>query len=224
VVNTVGTCGERIGGVIMFHSMAESRNRDDQGLRTANLRVRANARVTNDTAIDKGKDDDIAWMRIGLHNIKNGSAGKLEGALRATNKMNMDIVLLTETKLMNDQYTKRDFRYDVVATKARLKAQGGVALIYRESEYWTVESGKCFGSDVISFQLAISAMFYRAVVQSVLLYGYETWVLPPKMLSKLEGSHIHIARRLTGRTPAYHRREDEWCGDKIRRAIDYRIV
>jgi hypothetical protein len=56
----------------------------------------------------------------------------------------------------------------------------------------------------------ISAMFYKAVVQSVLLYGSETWVLSPKMLSKLEGFHKQIACRLTGRTPVYHHREDEW--------------
>jgi hypothetical protein len=53
-------------------------------------------------------------------------------------------------------------------------------------------------------------MFYKAVVQSVLLYGSETWVLSPKMLSKLEGFHKQIASWLTGRTPVYHRREDEW--------------
>jgi hypothetical protein len=52
--------------------------------------------------------------------------------------------------------------------------------------------------------------FFKAVVHSVLLYGFETWVLPPRMLSKLEGFHKQIARRLTGRTPVYHRREDEW--------------
>jgi exonuclease III len=49
------------------------------------------------------------------------------------NKMNMDIVLLTENKLTNDQHTKRAFGYDVVMTKARSKAQGGVALIYHKS-------------------------------------------------------------------------------------------
>jgi exonuclease III len=51
--------------------------------------------------------------------------------------INMDIVLLMETKLTNDQHTKKAFGYEMVATKARSKVQGGVALIYRESEYWT---------------------------------------------------------------------------------------
>jgi hypothetical protein len=49
----------------------------------------------------------------------------------------------------------------------------------------------------------ISEMIYTAVVQSVLLYGPETWVLSPRMLSKLEGYHKQIAHRLTGHTPVY---------------------
>jgi hypothetical protein len=53
-------------------------------------------------------------------------------------------------------------------------------------------------------------MFYKAVVQSVLLYGSETWVMSPKMLSKLEGYHKESSCRLTGRTPVYHRWKDEW--------------
>jgi hypothetical protein len=160
----------------MVPSVAESRNRDDQGSITANLRVRANARATNDTAIDKGEDDDIASIRIGTYNIRNGRAGNLEGALRAMNKMNIDIVLLTETKLTNEQHTKKALGYEMVATKARSKAQGGVALIYRESEYWTVESVKLFGSGVISFQLATGQKRYSCVG------GY----IPPKDESTIE--------------------------------------
>jgi exonuclease III len=92
-----------------------------------------------------------------------GAQVYLEGALRAMNTMNMDIVLLTETKLTNDQHTKKALGYDVVATKARSKAQGGVVLIYRESKYRTVESVKRFGSDVISFQLATEQKLYSCV-------------------------------------------------------------
>jgi hypothetical protein len=163
VVNKLGSCGELIGGVIMVRSVVESRNRDDQGSRAANLRVRANVQATNDTIIDKGEDDDVASIRIGTYNIRNGRAGNLEGPLWVINNMNVDIVLLTETKLTNDQHTKRAFGYDVVTTEARSKAQGGVALIYRESEYWTVESVKRLGSEVISFQLATGQIRYSCV-------------------------------------------------------------
>jgi hypothetical protein len=127
------------------------------------IRVRANARATNDAIIDKGGIDGTSSIIIGKYNIGNGRAGNLEGPLRAMNKMDMDIVLLTETKLTNDQHTKRAFEYDVVATKARSKTKGGVVLIHRESMYWTVESVKHFGSDVISFQLATGQKRYSCV-------------------------------------------------------------
>ena len=47
----------------------------------------------------------------------------------------------------------------------------------------------------------ISGMFYKAVVQSVLLYGCETWVITPKVLSVLGGFHNKVARQLAGRQP-----------------------
>ena len=42
----------------------------------------------------------------------------------------------------------------------------------------------------------VSAKFYKAIVQSVLLYGSETWVLSPAALARLEGFHIHAAYRM----------------------------
>jgi hypothetical protein len=56
----------------------------------------------------------------------------------------------------------------------------------------------------------VSAMFYKAVIQTVLLYGSETWVLTARIISKLEGFHRQIARPLTGRAPVYLRREGQW--------------
>ena len=44
-------------------------------------------------------------------------------------------------------------------------------------------------------------MFYRATVQSVLLFGSETWCLTPATLEGLEGFHVKAARRMTGKLP-----------------------
>ena len=38
----------------------------------------------------------------------------------------------------------------------------------------------------------ISVKFYRAVVQAVLLFGAETWVLSTEMLTKIEGVHMGL--------------------------------
>jgi hypothetical protein len=42
----------------------------------------------------------------------------------------------------------------------------------------------------------IAAKFYKAVVQAVLLYGSETWVLLTTALASLEGFHIRAAYRI----------------------------
>ena len=43
------------------------------------------------------------------------------------------------------------------------------------------------------------ASFYKAIVQSVLLYGSESWVLNKRMLLSLESFHRRCARFITGR-------------------------
>ena len=44
-------------------------------------------------------------------------------------------------------------------------------------------------------------MFYKATVQSVLLFGSKTWCLAPTALKSLERFHIKAARRMTGMLP-----------------------
>ncbi len=45
----------------------------------------------------------------------------------------------------------------------------------------------------------VAAKFYKAVVQAVLLYGSETWVLSTTALASLEGFHIRAAYRMAVR-------------------------
>ena len=47
----------------------------------------------------------------------------------------------------------------------------------------------------------VSAMFYRATVQAVLLSGSETWTVTPHLMVSLEGFHVCAARRITGLMP-----------------------
>ena len=46
----------------------------------------------------------------------------------------------------------------------------------------------------------VSGNFYKAIVQSVLLFGSETWVWTKSMRLALRGFHHTVARRLTGRS------------------------
>ena len=43
-------------------------------------------------------------------------------------------------------------------------------------------------------------LMYKAVAQSVLLYGSEIWVVMGMLLRVLEGIHHQAARRITGMT------------------------
>ena len=45
----------------------------------------------------------------------------------------------------------------------------------------------------------VSASFYVAVVQAILLYGSETWVLSASMEKRIEGTHTEFLRMITGK-------------------------
>ena len=47
----------------------------------------------------------------------------------------------------------------------------------------------------------VCGMFYKATVQSVLLFASKTWVLSPATLKRLEGFHAKAERRMTGLLP-----------------------
>ena len=43
----------------------------------------------------------------------------------------------------------------------------------------------------------VSGFFFKAVIQSLLLFGAETWVFPPRMGKALGGFQTQVVRRLT---------------------------
>jgi len=47
----------------------------------------------------------------------------------------------------------------------------------------------------------VCGVFYKATVQSILLFGSETWNLSPVSLKSLEGFHIRAAWRMAGKRP-----------------------
>ena len=63
-------------------------------------------------------------------------------------------------------------------------------------------------------------MFYKAVVQSILLYGCETWVISSQVLRVLEGFHHRVARSLSGKRPYYLPAEDQWVYPPIEEALE----
>jgi hypothetical protein len=70
-------------------------------------------------------------------------------------QMNVDVGLFTEAKLTGDAHTRFSSGHHVVAAEARRHCQGGVALFFRDSDCWQVESVRKHGPNVISFELVM---------------------------------------------------------------------
>ena len=56
----------------------------------------------------------------------------------------------------------------------------------------------------------VSAKFYKAIVQSVLLYGSKMWVLSPAVMARLEGFHIRAAYRMAKEHTPHWRMNCHW--------------
>ena len=66
----------------------------------------------------------------------------------------MELGIFQETKLAKRIYTREYSDYKVVDTEAPITHDGGVAVFYRVSEYFSVEVLLTYGVNVVSFQLA----------------------------------------------------------------------
>jgi hypothetical protein len=83
------------------------------------------------------KKQQTIW--IVMYIIRSGRQGGLESTVGALKWMNVDIAVLQETKINNESYTRESFGYNIQATKANSKFQGGIALVYQPSDFWTIE-------------------------------------------------------------------------------------
>ena len=64
----------------------------------------------------------------------------------------------------------------------------------------------------------VCGVFYRAIVQAVLLYGSESWVLTPALLDRLEGFHIRAAWRMAVRHKPRRTSGGEWVYPRSEKA------
>lgn len=62
--------------------------------------------------------------------------------------------------------------------------------------------------------------FYQAIVQAVLLFSVETWVLTPQMLRHLEGFHHRVVRRIAKMGPSQRPGTNEWVYPPVDGALE----
>ncbi len=72
------------------------------------------------------RPDGSGSIALASFNIQSGRNGGLEAALRAMDQLGVDIGFLMETKLTGGIYTRQSSGYDVLASTASCRAQGGL--------------------------------------------------------------------------------------------------
>ena len=102
-------------------------------------------------------------MNIVTYNIQSGGNARLPMALEAMKRMNVDVGVFTETKLVAGKHTVNSSGYKVVATEAKSAHQGGVALFFRDAEDWHIEGVKPFGPNVIAATI-VSGNWRRSII------------------------------------------------------------
>jgi hypothetical protein len=88
--------------------------------------------------------------------------------------------------------------------------------LQKSRQRWTMISG------ILTRETAsprILALFYKATIQTVLLYGSETWVITNEILQLLTSFHHGIARQLTRRFPHPIPNTDEWNHPSIQETL-----
>ncbi len=57
-------------------------------------------------------------------------------------------------------------------------------------------------------------MFYKVIVQAVLLYGSERWSLSPSSMKRLAGFHILAAWQMSGKQPEQNK-DGSWTYPRL---------
>ena len=87
-------------------------------------------------------------LRLCSLNILDGRRNRLNAALRCIRQMNIDLAVFSETKFHNEYYTRCAEGYQVIGSQVGQET-GGVAIAYRQSDLFVVESPVVFGRNVL---------------------------------------------------------------------------
>ena len=94
----------------------------------------------------------FSGLNVSTINIIDGRQGRLEMICKTLQRHEIDIGVLTETKL-NGIHTINSYGYSIMASKGSNGHQGGVAFVVRENKHWHVEGFKTYGANVIKCTL-----------------------------------------------------------------------
>ena len=99
------------------------------------------------------KGSEIA---LACYNIRDGRNTGLLSAARALDHANVDVAFLQEVKMMNPKFASRSgYGYTIVTTGAGTARCGGVSLLSRKSDLFSIEEAKPWGPNVISWEMQV---------------------------------------------------------------------
>ena len=119
-----------------------------------NTRSKTTKSASSNATRSKAETVKIA---LGTLNVRDGRGGNIEMACRELQKLEMDLVMVTETKFSNGQHTSMAFGYEIFATNCHNRNQGGVAILARKHHLWHVEDVERWGTNVIKCALVFGA-------------------------------------------------------------------
>ena len=90
-------------------------------------------------------------INIATYNIQDGRNSRLVPVCRTLQAQNIDLAVITETRIPNEVHTRNCLDYSIFASYTAIPNQGGIALIYRqEAKNWHLESTLRHGPNIIS--------------------------------------------------------------------------
>lgn len=106
------------------------------------------------STVTRGDYKQNTVLKICTLNIQHAGNSRLEQAERCLQQMNIDVAILTETKITKkDSPNSVEWEYDIISTEAKSNSIGGVALCVRQSPWFHTEGTKLHGPNVISTQI-----------------------------------------------------------------------
>ena len=142
----------------------------------------------------------VQTVRFCSYNIRSGRGNELAVALRAMEQMNVDFGVFQEMKVTKDDIrTRFSSGYRLVCTDAASSHQGGVALFYRELDFFSVESVQRWGPNVISFVMTTGNQSFGCIGGYIQLDNTTTVQFIQKAMEyQTEGVSVYTGMRLQG--------------------------
>ena len=100
---------------------------------------------------------------FGTYNIRNSQNGGIESTLRGMFQANVDLVVRQNTKVTQGINGQELSGYRVVASETTSAHSGGIFMLFRAAEDFSVEAPCLYGANIVSFQLASGGHWWYIV-------------------------------------------------------------